>query len=256
MPVRTTDTPESIAPPIPWRDFLDRFQWRQGEHVTIVGPTGVGKTHLILSILERRTYVVFFAAKPHDPLIDALERDGYHLTKELPFPPPQLEPRIIYWPRIRSVDDIKSQRAKFAEAFKLIYTLGGSGGNYCVVLDETNYFTQYLRLSPLVELFWRQGRSLGASLVAATQRPFHIPLLAYDQATHVFFFRENDEANLRRIGSMGVVSSRELIQAVSGLRACALGEGEHSEDCSPNHQLLYLNTRDGRMMVTEAPARS
>jgi hypothetical protein len=48
----------------------------------------------------------------------------------------------------------------------------------------------------------QQGRSAGISVVAMTQRPAFIPLAFYDQATHLFVWRDNDLRNRQRIGEL------------------------------------------------------
>jgi hypothetical protein len=59
--------------------------------------------------------------------------------------------------------------------------------------------------------------------------------MLYDQATHLFFWRDNDETNLKRIGGLGAIDSTLIRHTVGRL---------------PRHSALYLNTRTGRMAVT------
>src|SRR5690606_28106209 len=99
-----------------------------------------------------------------------------------------------------------------------------------------SYLNNDLRLEPLLKLIWQQGRSIGLSLVATTQRPVNVPLFMYDQSTHLFFFRDNDEANLRRIGGIGWLNARQIRETVAKI---------------PKHYFLYVNTRDGRMIVSK-----
>jgi hypothetical protein len=222
-----------VNQPSPWSEFLDGWTWNQGEHITIVGPTNQGKTTLALQLLPRREFVCVLAAKPQDELIERLGKRDFVVVRKLPFPPPEMYKRVIFWPRVDSPTDIIAQKEAFRLALIDIYRKGG----YCLYIDELRYVTDFLRLAPLVDLLWQQGRSLGVSVVGGTQRPAFVPLAAYDQATHLFLFRDNDAVNLRRLRGIGGVRSDEVAQVVPRL------EG---------HRVLYLNTRDGRMQVTEA----
>ena len=58
----------------------------------------------------------------------------------------------------------------------------------------------------------------------------------YDQATHIFFWRDNDELNLKRIGGIGWLNSKEIRTTVASL---------------PEHVCLYVNTRTGTMITTK-----
>lgn len=220
---------------IPWSDFLTEFQWNQGEHVTLIGTTGSGKTTLALAILPRRTYQLVVATKPQDELITELTSRGFKLIREWPPPPPQELPeyrKLIYWPPIESVDDIEPQKEAIGNLLRELYATGG----WTVYLDEVRYVTEFQGHKRLVELLWLQGRSMGLSVVASTQRPRHIPLAAYSQATHLFFWRDNDISNLRRISEMGA-------QDVSTIQ-------HHVANLEP-HEVFYVNARTNQMVITK-----
>lgn len=216
-----------------WVDFLENFRWNSGEHVTLIGPTGQGKTTLATNILDRRKYVAAMAQKPQDPLIGELVTEkGYYLCREWPPPEPREHfNRVVFWPRNEKVSDIPNQHKAFKIALTDIYQAGG----WCVYLDEARYVTQFLRLAPLCELLWLQGRSLKVSLVVGTQRPAWIPLSAYDQATHLFLWRENDATNLARLSGLGGVNTSELRDVIANLE---------------RYQFCYVNTRSGEMTIS------
>ena len=64
-----TVTPKGGQPLPPFVRF-DRFmadwRWKQGEHVTTIGPTGSGKTVLNRELLRRRDFVVVLGVKNRD----------------------------------------------------------------------------------------------------------------------------------------------------------------------------------------------
>ena len=228
-------------PVTPWDTFYRYFErsWHQGEHVSYIGPTGSGKTTLALAILPIRRYCVALATKPKDATMDALARSGWRKTET--WPPPRRvgasNERVILWPKINdlSLATRGNQQHQIQRALEDCYGAGG----WTVFADELHYLVKQLGLGPLLEAYWTQGRSIGLTLVGGTQRPAHIPLMAYDQATHLFFYRDNDETNLRRIGGLGGLNSRDIRATVAVL---------------PKHHALYLNTRTGETAVTKAPA--
>lgn len=229
-------TPERL----PWSAFHDELAgtWRQGEHVSLIGPTGQGKTTFGLGILDLRGYVVALATKPRDSTMDKLVRTkGWRKVTSWDKRPPlygDKGKRLVLWPPFREPEDVERQAVEMDRALRSAFV----EGSWCVFADELYYLCRYLGMTKILEMLWTQGRSVGVTLVGATQRPAHVPLLAYDQATHLVFWRDNDETNLRRIAGLGGLDAQAIRRAVAGL---------------PQHDALYLNTRTGRQIITRAP---
>lgn len=226
---------------VEWEGFLDALVWNQGEHVTMVGPTGSGKTTLALALLPRRRFAVALATKPKDATMTTLvRRDHWKKIRRWDEVPPAAwlheQLRVVLWPRYESPADLPAQRAEISVALHEIFTTGG----WCIFADELWALTHMLGQTKMLEAIWTQGRSIGLTLVGATQRPAHIPLLAYDSATHLFFWRDNDERNLKRIGGLNGLTSAVVRSTVARL---------------PRHDTLYVNTRTGAMLITRAPAK-
>lgn len=221
--------------PLDWDTFTARLRWRQGEHMTLVGPTGGGKTTLARLLLPRRRYQVVFATKRRDPIITELKRDGeYEVVKEFIGNTKIAEKFILDPGAAGSLKNTKHrQRSVFQHALETAFHQTG----WCVYVDEGRTICDTLKLGEECEMLWQQGRTLGVTLVMSVQRPVKIPLAAYDQATHLFFWRETDDANLKRIGGIGGVSNKLIRDTVSVLEW---------------HEVLYLNTRSGEMVKTKA----
>jgi hypothetical protein len=214
-------------PFVQWEDFPRHMQWKQGEHATLIAPTGQGKTTLIREILPSSTavreYVMVLVTKKRDDTLSAFED-----YKKMNSPEPWAKKVMIYPPFPRNPDKMfELHRDIFKNALVTAYRQEG----WTVIADEVRYLSEQLRLDRYLELIWLQGRSLGVTLVASTQRPRHIPLSAYDQATHLFLWRDNDKGNIGRLAEIGgTVDRRRIIERIPDL---------------PRHQFIYVNTRSG-----------
>lgn len=226
------------APRIPWDTFIDEFfTWKNGEHIGMIGPTGQGKTTLMEALLPLHKYVTVFATKPRDESMDYLIRNrGYKKFESWPNGLDADEaPRRVIWPDARQIDAQARQTQVFRDAFGKIYR----ETNWTLALDETYVLDELLGLSKEIRVYLTQARSLGISLIAATQRPAWVPRELYTSSTHLFFWRSNDRTDLQSIAGIGDKDSLVIRMAVANL---------------DRYQALYINTRTGEMARTKAPA--
>jgi hypothetical protein len=221
--------------PVNWDSFLQRFDWQQGEHIGLIGPTGSGKTTLSLELMSRRKYVCIIGTEPEDDTLSKFAKQhDYKIIREFPqYFDPVTHSRLVLWPKMKRMSDQGTQRMAVGHALQTMFTQK----RWAINVDELSYISKDLNLEPHLKLIWQQGRSIGISLVAGTQRPAHVPLLIYDQSTHLFFWHDNDEANLRRIGGLGSLNSRLIRDTVAAL---------------PENVFLYLNTRTSEMLISKA----
>lgn len=224
------------CPMVPWSVFMDQFVWNQGEHVGMIGPTGQGKTNFAYWFLPQHKYITIFATKPRDPSMMSFGKSqGFKVWKEWRKARARDIPRRIVWPKANDLYSIPQQRVVFQDAFRRIY---GEGG-WTLYLDELYFLAQTLGLDKEVKIFLLQARALNVSLVCASQRPSWIPLEVYDQSTHLFFWRDNDEKNLRRLSGISYLSANFIRELIATL---------------PRYHVLYINTRTGDMAITRPPA--
>lgn len=232
------------APRMPWDVFTRSvFDPRPGEHVAIIGPTGQGKTVLQTEILPFFPFVAVFATKPVDrSMKELIVNQGYKRLAHWHRLDPFDVPKRVVWPDASSLKAISTQRRVFAHAFQSIFREGGRPEHnpvgWAVGIDELWYIVNVLGLDEAVKLFLLQGRSLGHSLIVATQRPSKVPLEVYDQSTHLFYFRDNDRRNLDRLSEINARDSALVKLIVQNL---------------DQHQVLYINTRTGQMVRTRTP---
>lgn len=216
---------------MPWKEFFPFFKgnWKQGEHVAMIGPSGQGKSTLAQKTMDIRSYVVVFVTKARDPLMRTLEKEGYKRVQEF-IGQPDIYPRQLLVPHSgKGTSPYKmkvAQRKAFENAIYQIF----DAGMWTVWLDEGRYITDTLNLQGDVEFLFLQGRALKISVVFLTQRPAKVPLEVYDQSTHLFIWRDNDETNRRRIGGIAGTSGAILWDEVARLK---------------QYEFIYLNTRTG-----------
>lgn len=221
-------------PFVPWDEFLARhFVWKQGEHVTLIGPTGQGKTTLAKVILRMRKYVVVLITKRKDELIGEFKREGYRVVKDEWIHPHQSHPKVLLWPPYAKDEPReRHQLAQFRRGLDRVF----DDGSWTVFVDEGHYVIEELNLIKKMKRLWQEARSSKITVVVAAQRPRFLPLAAYSQATHLFFWRNQDESDSKRLGGLGGLD-RKLIERV----VATLGE----------YEVLYVNTRTGALVVTK-----
>lgn len=222
-------------PIIEWDKFF--YKWchglfKQSQHVTLIGPTGCGKTTLGIELITPRDYVVALGVKYRDDTLEKLvKKDKWRRISK--WPPPYGSNRVVLWPKVDDPRKMTVEHQKvFSDAFADIYKKGG----WCVWIDEERYISDHLKMDKLLTLMYVTARSNNVSMVGSAQRPRWIPLEAYSQAGHLFLWRTGDEADLKRIGSLNGTSARLVINAVQDL---------------PYHSFLYVNLTDGSMAVSQ-----
>lgn len=218
--------------------------WQQGEHVSIIGPTGCGKTTLESRMLNVRDSVVVFVTKIHDDTLSD-QFPGYERIEEWP-PPRTWMNKVLLWPRPKSThrgllrrrdpltirETYAMQRAVFKDALDSIFR----ERNWCVVFDEQHYMCKQLGLDVENAMLLQQGRSSGLSVVNGTQRPAWVPLVTYSSATHAMIWRTTHRDDLRRLAELGGIEMRTLQANLLGL---------------DKHSFIYVNTRRGDILKSQ-----
>ena len=222
-------------PPVPFEnDFIRKFRWSQGEHLTVVAPTGRGKTTLLSRLLPMRRNVVIFGTKFMDPTFK--EFKGYEVYREWPKrgDVPSHHRRIVLWPEYKGTlaESKKNQQRVFEHALNRIFVDHG----WTVVFDEEHYLSKDLGFGDEIATYLHQGRSSGLTVVTGTQRPAWVPVVTYSASTHAFLWKNTHAEDMKRLANLGGIDAKEL--AHNMLR---LGK----------YDFIYVNTAE-----TMAPIRS
>lgn len=223
--------------------FWDNFNWKQDQHITLIGTTGCGKTTLELDLIEAREYVIFLGTKEEDDTQEQLGPLGFRIArspKDISLDISHrwvLHPGKMKKPGEKTRDAINRLREFYQEA--LSYTFEQT--SWAVIIDEGRFICDYLGLKDEVQLLYLQGRSQHNSVVMGTQRPRWVPIEAFDAATHLFFFKDNDLGNIQRISELAGLDRRSVQLAVPQLESTEEEGG----------QFLYYNTRTDVKMISK-----
>jgi hypothetical protein len=251
------DSPDFVAL-IPRDLFLRRFwNYEAGQHVTIIGKTGSGKTFLGFQLLgasiSKDRPGIVLVMKPRDATVTSWAK-RLNLRRTAVWPPPYTRRKYdpprgwVLWPKLGDYDrDDDVLRTQFDRCFRDSYSqaAGRNPQDRIIFADEVVGIAKDLKpesrgdpnLEQGLRRLWMRGRSLGLGVWAATQRPFDAPLLAYQAPSHVFLGQEPDERNRLRLGEISGYDSaliRTIVDPASGVMG--------------RHQFLYLG-RDTQTMA-------
>jgi hypothetical protein len=242
MAVRTRAKQIEGIPVVDYTTFWDNFNWRQDQHLTLVGTTGVGKTTLELDLIDIREYIIFLGTKEEDETQEELAPLGFRVAHDPQDIILDVSHRWVLHPgRIRKGETAQELRNRHRAFYREVLLYCFTQTSWTVVIDEGRYICQFLGLKDEVQLLYLQGRSQHNSVVLGTQRPAWVPAEAFDAATHLFFFKDNDYRNIGRIAELGGLD-RKVIQGV-------IPQLESTE--TEGGQFLYYNTRTDDMMISK-----
>lgn len=209
---------------VPWAELEPEFilSWGRpngkpgAEHVSIVGPTGSGKSNFQTYVINKRvevrdSYAIIIATKPAD---STLRKMRWPIVRKYP-PPFGKHKNFILWPEsTRNAGESRAlQQQEIAKCLTDIWT---PDSNTIVAFDEIAYVEQELRLKILVERYWREARSLGITVIATTQRPRNVTRYMWSEPTWLVAFRPDDEDEAKRVAEI-IGGRRAFTDALLGL---------------------------------------
>lgn len=158
------------------------YPWEPGEHVTVIGDTGSGKSTLMggtdemAGLLDERKYLLILRSKP-----DEVRYHGVRIVRTAT--PAMKDPRL---PRLELSPAYEKQPAEFGAALELAWRQKG----WTIYIDEGYHVDRLLSLRDLIDRLLTQGRSLRLTAVIGLQRPVAVSRFAISQSTHVICFAQ------------------------------------------------------------------
>lgn len=158
------------------------FPWEQGEHMTVIGDTGSGKTTLMYGLdggpglLDFRKYAVALRSKGDD----AKWMGSKRVFTAIP---------AMHDPKLLKIE-LFPRRGSEAREFKAAIELVWKQKKQAIYFDEAFHTQKLLKLQSQVEDLMTRGRSLGITVINGLQRPVSVSRFAISQSTHVICFSQ------------------------------------------------------------------
>lgn len=247
--------PSSKAVPAPpnldgmaWPAFLDYFnsEYRPGEHGTLIGPTGRGKTTVLVQLAANRPRVMLMDPKGGDR---TLRRAGYDVTETWPprnhrargwgdawhgregSPPKPM--RYIFSPKVQTMNDFHDSAVLYSRALQQVFT----ERDWFVGIDEGKLAATVMRLNAEMLTLAIAARDKGTSLFTALQRPggVGVPREILDQSSWLFAWPVRDRDTQDRVSEV-IGEDRLVVRSILE----SLGF----------HDVLVMHVPADRMIIT------
>lgn len=185
-------------PQVSWRELEPDFMraWSQGQHLSLIGPSGTGKTTFAEHIIEqrirmRKAMAAVLANKRRDEMLTRLVNNGW--PRRLAWPPyyeDRQKHKVIIWPTYGLAStSVRKNANVFREALDRMVDEGG----WTVYFDETRYFVQTLGLRNIVDELWNGARSGRLTMIAGSQGTTWINKTMVEQPTWIVAFQPRGE---------------------------------------------------------------
>lgn len=205
------------------------------EHVAILGPNGSGKSVFATYICKERarlrgSHVVIIATKPADATMTKM---GWPIVREWP-PPYGKHEQLIFWPKT-SRDESENLYLQKQQIKKCLNDLWMPNANTIVMFDEIAYVEDELKLRTLIIRYWREGRSLGITVIGTTQRPVYVSRYMWTESKWLAAFKPEDQEEAMRVAQ--ILGNRKKYTEIL-------------ESLKP-HEFIFRHRRTGSEYITK-----
>lgn len=238
-------------------ELLDEYwDYREGQHVVGIGPTGNGKSwlmwQLMQSTMRRHPHLSYVALmpKPADPTTVAWARTlAMRETPVWPAPKKLFQSKpngYVVWPRHALDVPPAERRRRVGDVLRSALNDQYRKGRSVTLLDDAHSAAVMMGLNEHLEELLVNGRAGGSGAWISLQKPSgsqatgSVTSFAYSSATHLFLTRDNDERNVKRFGEIGGVDPKRVEGIVRNLRLYRIGDNTVSEVLWVNLQGPYL----------------
>lgn len=208
---------------VPWSELGPAWieEWATApdpEHVEVTGQTGSGKTYWLIAALQAR------AARFGDREILVVSKAADNVFSRLGWPVTdrwedvRAYRQVIFWPQTAEVG--RARKAYHdAKIRDLLERLWVPDSNVVVAFDEIGYLERLsAELRDLVDMYWREARSLGITITAMKQRPVWVNRSQHSETRWKVVFPPADRADMRRFAEL-LGPPREWEQVLDALEA-------------------------------------
>lgn|SRR5487761_16215 len=239
------------------QEFLDEFRqdYKPGQHVTLIGPTGRGKTTLGGQMLikvtspEHKAVILHGKIKGRDRTIPKLAEAGnYRITDHWP---PRYDPRDrkrngyivrpLNKPGETNEQETAILRQHFRSAIRDNYHAKAKNPRI-TVLDESHQAQHDLKLKTDIESPLMRGAPDNA-VWNFVQRGRFVSYHCYDAAEHLIIFYDSDLSNQKRYSEIGDVDPEEIVYLTQNLETKRVADGRTIS------QALYIRRGGGMYIV-------
>jgi hypothetical protein len=203
-----------------WDDFLADFkgEWKQGDHIAIIAPTGQGKTTVLVTLLkECRKFVLGFDPKGGD---DTLAKSGFPRLPNWP-PPSKAYDRMARGEPVKYLIGPKTLKRSDRPALiaAQLRALEGAwdDGKWTIAIDELQIAADKMKQADSIDELLIAARTRGISVVSLFQRPADVPRAAYQMASWIFLGLTLDVDTINRLAEIVGRPKYEIRGAVNGL---------------------------------------
>lgn len=207
---RRTEPEQLDIKRVPWSLLGPEFiaQWgrprgkAQPEHLEILGPTGSGKSFVLVQIIiervrRKQSAVVYIATKAADSTVRSLGWPIVSTWREA-----QKYDQCIFWPRTSAVG-VKRKQYQAAAIQSLLDELWTEDSNTVVIFDEIAYIEKLTAdLRDSVQMYEREGRSHGLTCVMGKQRVQGVQRDMHSESDWKIAFKMNDQTDNERLAEL------------------------------------------------------